>query len=128
MFMGNESKLAAIYSEKTARMFPPMAKSSKASLGYKFRKQLDSLMAILNKTESHYIRCIKPNAFKAPKEINSRDVLDQLRYSGILLCMLFMKDISSCAQAFLKLSVFESKVFHFDIPILDSLNGTSVCC
>ena len=69
----------------TARMFPEMTRHarSKYSLGGQFRKQLEALMHILNATSTHYIRCIKPNAFKRPREIDSHDVLEQLRYSGV---------------------------------------------
>ena len=81
----------------TAKMFPPMDKHSRSrySLGAQFRKQLDKLMHVLNQTHSHYIRCIKPNAFKAPRMIESKDVLDQLRYSGMHACFQASDPVSS---------------------------------
>lgn len=57
--------------------------SGKTSLGLKFRQQLDDLMTTLNSTEPHYIRCVKPNPYKAPLEFVGPLVLEQLRYSGV---------------------------------------------
>ncbi len=54
------------------------------SLGRQFRSQLDSLMSTLNMTEPHYIRCMKPNSDKKGNMFNSRMVLQQLQYSGLL--------------------------------------------
>eukprot|EP00903_Cladosiphon_okamuranus_P008596 g8244.t1 len=49
-----------------------------------FRRQLDSLVAQLGRTEPHYIKCIKPNSAKSPGGWSSPLVIDQLRYSGVL--------------------------------------------
>lgn len=57
--------------------------ASRATLGTKFAKQLNDLMAALNLTEPHYIRCIKPNPNKAQMEFHPVMVLEQLRYSGV---------------------------------------------
>lgn len=77
--------MTASASDKTAKMFPPMDKQGRAkfSLGAQFRKQLDRLMNVLNQTQTHYIRCIKPNQFKSPKSFDSVISLEQLRYSGV---------------------------------------------
>ena len=40
-------------------------------------------MSILNQTEPHYIRCIKPNHNKSSTEFNSLMSLEQLTYSGV---------------------------------------------
>jgi hypothetical protein len=55
----------------------------KASLGSQFRRQLDELMITLLLTEPWYIRCIKPNANKAPVEFFPRLCHEQLTYSGV---------------------------------------------
>jgi myosin heavy subunit len=34
----------------------------------------------LNKTEPHYVRCIKPNANKAAMEFDGQMTLEQLQY------------------------------------------------
>eukprot|EP00930_Biecheleria_cincta_P069554 TRINITY_DN57282_c0_g1_i1.p1 TRINITY_DN57282_c0_g1~~TRINITY_DN57282_c0_g1_i1.p1 ORF type:complete len:1652 (+),score=454.86 TRINITY_DN57282_c0_g1_i1:128-5083(+) len=49
-----------------------------------FREQLERLVDDLNKTNPRYVRCIKPNANKMPGEIDSVDVLRQLRCAGML--------------------------------------------
>jgi myosin-5 len=49
-----------------------------------FRTQLENLTQQLATTEPHYIKCIKPNGCKAPGGWNSKMVIEQLRYSGVL--------------------------------------------
>eukprot|EP00808_Paulinella_micropora_P018987 g73411.t1 len=59
------------------------SKSRTQTLGGKFAAQLSGLMTALNQTEPHYIRCVKPNAFKQPMQFNGGMVLEQLTYSGV---------------------------------------------
>jgi len=40
-------------------------------------------MTQLNATQTHYIRCIKPNNDKAPSQLDPMLTLEQLRYSGV---------------------------------------------
>lgn len=49
-----------------------------------FREQLERLVEDLNKTNPRYVRCIKPNPNKCPREFDSIDVLRQLRCAGML--------------------------------------------
>jgi myosin heavy subunit len=49
----------------------------------KFADQLNDLVTMLNSTEPHYIRCIKPNPNKAPLEYIGTMVEEQLLYSGV---------------------------------------------
>ena len=42
------------------------------------------LMTVLNSTQPHFIRCIKPNDEKQSGEFTSTLVLDQLNYAGLL--------------------------------------------
>lgn len=51
----------------------------RTSLGGQFKVQLTMLMSTLRKTDLHFIRCIKPNSVKAPKKVDARMTLDQLR-------------------------------------------------
>jgi len=77
--------MTASKSTKTAAMFPAMDNNSRAkySLGAQFRKQLDRLMSILSATQTHYIRCVKPNEQKLPRTFDASLSLEQLRYSGV---------------------------------------------
>jgi myosin heavy subunit len=54
------------------------------SVGSQFRTSLQTLVADLEKTRPHYIRCIKPNLTKSPSSFMSGEVLKQLRYSGMM--------------------------------------------
>ena len=42
-------------------------------MGQKFKGQLADLMAKLNTTEPHYVRCIKPNALNRPSLFEVRE-------------------------------------------------------
>lgn len=55
----------------------------KTSLGVQFRNQVQALSENLEKTSSHYIRCIKPNDVFKPRIFNERMVKEQLMNSGI---------------------------------------------
>ena len=54
------------------------------SVGSQFRSSLQSLVADLEQTQPHYIRCVKPNDNKAPNSFHPGGVLKQLRYSGMM--------------------------------------------
>mmetsp|Transcript_1433 Transcript_1433/g.1965 ORF Transcript_1433/g.1965 Transcript_1433/m.1965 type:complete len:1132 (-) Transcript_1433:28-3423(-) len=53
------------------------------SLSHQFRGQLTNLMDSLYKTESRYIRCVKPNNKQVPDRFETDLVVEQLRYSGV---------------------------------------------
>ncbi|GBG77578.1 hypothetical protein CBR_g24025 [Chara braunii] len=71
-----------------AALFPPdegtKAPSKFASIGSQFRLQLASLMDTLKLTAPHYIRCVKPNMQLKPQIFENKNVLQQLRCSGVL--------------------------------------------
>lgn len=54
------------------------------SVGSQFRSSLQSLVADLDQTQPHYIRCIKPNLTKEANALDSGEVLRQLRYAGMM--------------------------------------------
>ncbi|CAF1212835.1 unnamed protein product, partial [Didymodactylos carnosus] len=54
------------------------------SLGTQFKKSLDSLMTILAACQPFFVRCIKPNEYKAPNNFDRSLVHRQLRYSGMM--------------------------------------------
>ena len=53
-------------------------------LSYKFKKDMDHLVAQLSACHCHFIRCIKPNEFKKPDFWNAHLSLMQIRYMGML--------------------------------------------
>ena len=53
------------------------------TLSYQFRRQLNELMESLYKTESRYIRCVKPNDKQMSDNFETSRVIEQLRYSGV---------------------------------------------
>eukprot|EP00808_Paulinella_micropora_P021135 g79262.t1 len=60
-----------------------METGKKSSLSSKFLSQLRELMIALNRTEPHYIRCIKPNHTKSPNVFQAQMSYEQLTYSGV---------------------------------------------
>ena len=55
-----------------------------ATLGSSFKEQLTSLVATINSTTVHYVRCIKPNPDKSTTKFDPAGVASQLRCQGIL--------------------------------------------
>ncbi|KAJ1740431.1 class II myosin [Coemansia sp. RSA 989] len=54
------------------------------TVGQRHKDQLNLLMAQLNSTQPHFVRCILPNAEKRAGKIDTPLVLDQLRCNGVL--------------------------------------------
>ena len=50
----------------------------------KFQQQLSELLAIVESSETHFVRCIKPNQAKSPRMWEDEMVSKQLRCSGIM--------------------------------------------
>jgi myosin V len=61
-----------------------VAVNRKPTLGGIFRSSLIELMATINSTDVHYIRCIKPNEAKEAWKFEGPMVLSQLRACGVL--------------------------------------------
>ncbi|KAH0484363.1 MAG: uncharacterized protein KVP18_001882 [Porospora cf. gigantea A] len=60
-------------------------KSAKGQLiGSQFLNQLSALMDLINSTEPHFIRCVKPNEEKLPLVFNQAKILIQLHALSIL--------------------------------------------
>ena len=54
------------------------------SVGAKFAEQLKNLRYRIDATAPHYIRCLKPNDELLPDEFDPKQIVEQLRYSGVL--------------------------------------------
>lgn len=54
------------------------------TLASHFKNSLDGLLVKLLAAEPHFIRCIKPNAVKEAETFDSKLVLQQLNYTGVL--------------------------------------------
>ncbi|EFC37173.1 myosin [Naegleria gruberi] len=54
------------------------------SAGFKIKNSAVELVATLKKCEPHYIRCIKPNETKQPRDFDTKRVLHQVKYLGLL--------------------------------------------
>ncbi|KAG9263027.1 myosin-IIIb-like isoform X1 [Astyanax mexicanus] len=56
----------------------------KQSVGAQFKHSLAVLMEKMFAASPHFVRCIKPNSSKQPDQLDSKLVMDQLRYNGLL--------------------------------------------
>jgi len=59
-------------------------KSAKKTLGSQFKSQLNDLVATLNSTFPHFVRCMKSNDNKKGGQFTSSRMQDQLRYAGLV--------------------------------------------
>ncbi len=60
------------------------AKKKAFTLGTQFKMQLTDLMLVLNATDPHFVRCMKPNDLKKASTFQAGMMLAQLRYAGLL--------------------------------------------
>ena len=63
---------------------PVEIKGSKPTVGGYFKRQLQELMDIINATNPHWIRCIKPHPAKKPLMWDNASVYSQLMSSGVI--------------------------------------------
>jgi myosin-6 len=61
------------------------------SVSKRFSTQLGSLMGTLYSTNSHFVRCIKPNQQQRSGVLDRHAVMTQLRYSGMCAALLLMQ-------------------------------------
>ena len=54
------------------------------TVGQQFKEQLSGLIVSVEKTDPHYIRCLKPNDAAKPKLCTRKRLTEQLRYGGVL--------------------------------------------
>lgn len=58
--------------------------SKQKTVGQQFKEQLNELIGNVEKTDPHYIRCLKPNDSAKPKMLTRKRLTEQLRYGGVL--------------------------------------------
>lgn len=61
-----------------------LKKGAFRTVAQRHKEQLASLMAQLQATQPHFVRCIVPNPHKRPGRVDAPLVLDQLRCNGVL--------------------------------------------
>ena len=66
-------------------------RTNKQSVTFRFRIQLDGLIANLSSNQPKYIRCIKPNEFKKPNILTTTLVNEQLTYTGVFEAVKIMQ-------------------------------------
>ena len=62
----------------------PSEGATKFTVGGFFKSQLRDLMELINSTNPHWIRCVKPHPAKKPLHFDGVTTLNQLRSSGVL--------------------------------------------
>ncbi|TDH69290.1 hypothetical protein CCR75_005013 [Bremia lactucae] len=60
------------------------SKNRGASVGLQFKEQLTTLLETLQRTNPHYVRCLKPNELCKAGKFESERVLSQLRCNGVM--------------------------------------------
>lgn len=71
----NESRGEITEKEKSAKQ---------STVSQQFKAQLTSLIEMIETTDPHYIRCLKPNDASKPKLLTRKRLTEQLRYGGVL--------------------------------------------
>ncbi|CAH0513186.1 unnamed protein product [Peronospora belbahrii] len=64
---------------------------SSVGIGSQFKQQLASLLDVVQQTQTHYIRCIKPNDESVSSDFDMTKVSAQLRYGGVLKAVEIMR-------------------------------------
>ncbi|WFD23260.1 class II myosin [Malassezia equina] len=73
----------AVAPEETSAV-PRSRRGAFRTVGQRHKEQLASLMAQLDSTQPHFVRCIVPNTEKRPGRMDLPLVLEQLRCNGVL--------------------------------------------
>jgi myosin-5 len=84
--IGNTSASASSSMFKSSKAVPKRKQSNLVAptAWTKYKESLDTLMKNLHKSESRYIRCVKPNSIKKPAIMEHALTLQQLRSSGVI--------------------------------------------
>mmetsp|Transcript_13678 Transcript_13678/g.18752 ORF Transcript_13678/g.18752 Transcript_13678/m.18752 type:complete len:1592 (+) Transcript_13678:330-5105(+) len=87
--MDHQNLFSSSTSNFIRELFPDSEEQSHSSMkfssvGNRFKVQLGELMAALEVTQPHYVRCVKPNNLNKPGIFERINVLHQLRCGGVL--------------------------------------------
>jgi myosin-5 len=78
----------AIYKKETEDKAPSTSNkkgpAKSKTVGQQFKEQLTGLIANVEITDPHYIRCLKPNDAAKPSVLTRKRLTEQLRYGGVL--------------------------------------------
>ncbi|KAK2194494.1 bifunctional P-loop containing nucleoside triphosphate hydrolase/Myosin head [Babesia duncani] len=107
-------------------------------IGSQFLAQLEALMALINTTDPHFVRCVKPNETKQPLDFNCVKVLIQLHALSIIEALQLRKLGYSYRRTFvdfidqykyINLGIAQSKEDPRQIAkkLLESANVASDC-
>lgn len=91
--------LMPIHREKV-QIFQDKASARKMSVGMQFRRSLGVLMEKLYAASPQFIRCIKPNSEKKAGVFQTEEVLNQLRYNGLMETLRIRRDGFSWRPSF----------------------------
>lgn len=75
--LGTKKKIGARWGHEQSNIVAP-------TVWTKYKSQLSTLMTNLRKTQSRYVRCIKPNSKKEPHLMEHEATVDQLRCAGVV--------------------------------------------
>ena len=62
----------------------PLQMGRKPTVARIYKNQLQELMKIINSTNPHWIRCVKPHHCKKPRRFHGQEVMTQMRSAGVL--------------------------------------------
>ena len=83
--VGWKSMLRASTDPLLSRLIPvPAEREVRVTSGGYFKNQLNLLMDLINSTNPHWIRCIKPHPAKQPRRFHKLETMKQLSSAGVL--------------------------------------------
>ncbi|XP_076808064.1 unconventional myosin-Va-like [Clavelina lepadiformis] len=85
--VGRHGAMKAKVTHSTTKPLGPPGqkrKETRRTVASQFQDSLGKLMATLNSTTPHYVRCVKPNDFKLSFTFDAKRAVQQLRACGVL--------------------------------------------
>eukprot|EP01059_Diplonema_ambulator_P036879 TRINITY_DN9461_c0_g1_i1.p1 TRINITY_DN9461_c0_g1~~TRINITY_DN9461_c0_g1_i1.p1 ORF type:complete len:1898 (+),score=795.66 TRINITY_DN9461_c0_g1_i1:54-5747(+) len=76
--------IADLLPEPVDTMTSPKTRNAVKTTAAAFRQSLDELVELIDTTNCHWIRCVKPHSAKKARMFSGREVMEQLRCAGVL--------------------------------------------